>query len=171
MNAQPRWIAVGRITRAHGVKGEVAVLPLSEVSSRFEPGSRLFLDQDDHSAITVSGSRRDRQRLLVSFEGLPDRDAAEALAGRYLFVPASSAPELPEGEFWSHQLVGCDVVMEDGRPVGTLREVIATQANDVWATEGPQGEILIPALKDVVASVDVGARRIVVREVPGLTAP
>ena len=171
MNPPPAWVAVGRITHAHGVKGEVAVLVLTQVPERFEPGSRLFLDEGGARSLTVSGARPHRQRLLVRFEEVADRDAAESLQGSYLFVPASSAPELPDGEFWAHDLIGCEVVTEAGRSLGLVREVIHTPANDVWAAEGDDGEVLIPALKEVVASVDLTARRVVVREIAGLTVP
>jgi 16S rRNA processing protein RimM len=185
-------LAVGRITRAHGVGGEVAVLPLSQVQERFEPGSRLSLEASDRTLV-VTSVRPHRNRLLVSFEGVEDRNEAETLAGRYLFVPAESAPPLPDGEYWPHQLVGSEVVTESGRVLGRVREVLLGQANDVWVTvpedpvppggtvppgdagapaprPGPR-EWLVPALRDVVVSVDPAARRIVVRDVPGLTAP
>ena len=167
----PRWIAVGRITKAHGVKGEVAVLPLSQVTARFVAGSRLYLGERDDRPLTVSSSRPHRQRVLVMFEEARDRAEAERLRGEFLFVPASDAPPLPEGEYWAHELVGCEVVTEEGRSLGRIREIIRTPANDVWAAEGEAGEFLIPAVKNVVTSVDVGARRVLVREVPGLTAP
>jgi 16S rRNA processing protein RimM len=163
-------VAVGRITRAHGLKGEVAVLPLSSVESRFEEGSSLFAGEGGRP-LTVASSRPHRGRMLVFFEGVDDRGKAEGLQGQYLFVPASWAPPLPEGEYWAFELVGCHVVTEGGRSLGTVREVIHTQANDVWVAQGEGAETLIPALKDVVASVDLEARRIVVREIPGLTAP
>jgi 16S rRNA processing protein RimM len=166
---RPRWIAVGRITRTHGVKGEVAVLPLSEVASRFEAGSTVFLDEREDRPLTVATSRPHQRRLLVAFQGVGDRTSADALRGRYVFVPASSAPELPEGEYWAHELIGCEVLTEDGRRLGRIREIMHTQANDVWATEGDEGEVLIPALKEVVRDVDVAGRRVVVRDVPGLT--
>jgi 16S rRNA processing protein RimM len=171
VNDRPRWVAVGRITRTHGVKGEVAVLPLSDVGSRFEAGSTLFLEEREDRPLTVMASRPHQQRLLVAFRGVQDRTSAEALRGRYLFVPASSAPHLPEGEYWAHDLVGCDVLTEEGRSLGRIREVLHTQANDVWVAEGAAGEVLIPALKEVVREVDVAGRRVVVREIPGLTSP
>jgi 16S rRNA processing protein RimM len=171
VNPPPQWVAVGRITRAHGVKGEVSVLVLSQVPERFEPGSRLFLDESDARPLTVFAVRPHRQRLLVQFEGVGDRNRAEALQGSYLFVPAASAPTLPEGEFWTHDLIGCEVVTEGGRSLGRIREVIHTPANDVWAAQGDGGEVLVPALKDVVEAVDLQGRRVVVRDVPGLTAP
>jgi 16S rRNA processing protein RimM len=131
----------------------------------------LFLDEREDRPLTVSVSRPHRQRLLVAFRGIEDKTSAEALRGAYLFVPASSAPPLPEGEYWTHDIVGCDVFASDGRPIGRIREILHTEANDVWTVEGRDGEMLIPALKDVIQDVDVPGRRIVVREVPGLTAP
>ena len=164
------YIAVGRITRAHGIRGEVAVLPLSQVESRFEPGSGLILEGSERT-LTVVSAKPHRQRLLVRFEGVDDRDEAEAIHGRYLLVPSSDVPALPEDEFWPHQLVGCEIVTEGGRSLGRIKEIIRTPANDVWVADGPQGEALVPALKDVVAEVDLEARRVTVREVSGLTAP
>jgi 16S rRNA processing protein RimM len=163
------WIAVGRITRAHGVRGEVAVLPLSQVESRFEPGSKLLVDEGGRP-LTVAGARPHRNRLLVSFEEVRDRDQAEAIRGRYLFVHVSTAPSLPEGEYWTHELIGSTVETAEGRHVGVIREIIHTPANDVWVASRDGGEVLIPALKDVVESVDLVGRRIVIREVEGLTA-
>jgi 16S rRNA processing protein RimM len=171
VSRSPQWVAVGRITRAHGVKGEVSVLVLSQVAERFEPGSRLFLGEGEQQPLTVAEARPHRQRLLVRFEGVMDRDRAEELQGSYLFVTAASAPELPEGEFWTHQLVGCEVVTDSGRSLGRIREVIRTAANDVWAAGGDEGEVLIPALKEVVETVDLRGGRVVVHEIPGLTAP
>lgn len=167
----PSWVVVGKITRAHGVKGEVGILPLSVTPDRFAPGSRLALDDGGRRWVTVRASRPHHQRLLVAFEETPDRTAAEALQGEYLFVPVEALPPLPEGEYWPHQLLGCEVRTREGRSLGTLRDVIHSPANDVWVAQGPEGETLVPALKDVVISVDLEARLILVREIPGLTAP
>src|SRR5437588_3277658 len=144
-------IAVGGITRAHGVKGEVAVLVLTEVERRFEPGSRLRLE--DGPALTVSGTRHHRGKLLVRFEEVQDRTAAEPLAGRYLFVRTAEVPAAPAGSFWPHELVGCEVLTDTGRSLGTISEVILGEANDVWVASAGDRETLVPALKDVVVSV------------------
>lgn len=155
-------LAVGRVGRAHGIRGEVAVRPLSEVDARFTPGSVLTLE--DGRTLTVRSVRPHRHRLLVRFEEVGDRNGAEALSGEVLLVPASSAPELPEGAYWPHDLVGCEVVTEEGRSLGRVTEVLHNPANDVWVT--PQA--LVPAVRDVVVKVDLDARRIVARDLPGL---
>jgi 16S rRNA processing protein RimM len=163
-------VAVGRITRAHGVHGEVAVLVISEVPERFDDGARVWTQ--DGRGLTVSASRPHGDRLLVRFAEVEDREQAEALRGALLFVPESASPELPEGSWWDHQIVGCAVETETGRGLGIVRDVIHTAANDVWSVfDAAERETLIPVIGDVIVEVDVAAGRIVVREVPGLTAP
>jgi 16S rRNA processing protein RimM len=163
-------VVVGRITRAHGVRGEVAVLVLTEVEDRFDPGAVVYLE--DGRALTVAEARPHRGRLLVTFEGVGDRTAADRLVQRNLVVPESQSPPLPRGSYWDHQLIGCEVLTEAGRSLGRIVDVIHTPANDVWSAVDPdERETLVPAIADVVGSVDVAGKRVVVREVPGLTAP
>ena len=155
------------MTRAHGVRGEVSVFVLSEVEDRFDPGSRFLLE--DGRELTVASSRPNRGRILLRFEEIADRTAAEPLRGAYLFIPASEVPPAPEDSFWPHDLEGCEVVIEGGGSLGTISEVIHGPANDVWVASSGGRETLVPALKDVVVSVDTAARRVVIREVPGIT--
>ena len=163
-------VAVGRIAKAHGVQGEVTVVVLSDVESRFDPGSVVWLE--DGRSLTVASSRPYRDKLLVTFREVRDRTQAEALQTALLVVPESSSPPLPEGAWWDHRIEGCSVATDTGRELGTVAEVIHTAANDVWSAVDDAGvETLIPVLKDVVISVDLEVRRVVVREIPGLTAP
>ena len=104
--------------------------------------------------------------------GVADRTAAEALAGTLLEVPESWLPALGEGEYWPFELEGCRVVTDAGRELGTVSEVIPNPANDLWVAVDDDGvETLVPALRDVIVEVDMAAKRILVRDVPGLTAP
>ena len=150
--------------------GELTVLVLSDVADRFAEGAELRLE--DGRVLKVVEARPHKDRLLVRFEGIADRTQAEALQTSLLVVPVSASPELPEGSWWDHQIEGCALRTDTGRSLGTVREVIHTSANDVWAAADDAGvETLIPVLKDVVVNVDVDGRRIVVREIPGLTTP
>jgi 16S rRNA processing protein RimM len=161
-------VAVGRIARAHGIRGEVSVVVLSEVPERFEPGATVSLE--DGRRLTIDTARPHHDRLLVRFREVEDRTAAEALQGSLLLVPRSSSPALPEGSWWDHDVEGCEVTTDVGRALGIVAEVIHTRANDIWSVHDPSGsETLIPVLKDVVVSVDTAGKRIVVREIPGLT--
>jgi len=163
-------VVVGRITRAHGIKGDVAVFVISEVEGRFDEGATVWLE--DGRSLTIASSRRHGDRTIVRFREVRDRTGAEALAKALLVVPESASPELPEGSWWDHQLVGCRVGTENGRDLGELRDVIHTAANDVWSVIDDVGtETLIPVLHDVLVDVDVTEKRIVVKEIPGLTIP
>ena len=169
--AQDPWIVVGKITRVHGVRGEVSVFVLSEVPERFADGASVWLE-DDGRELKIAATRTDRGRLLVKFAEIADRGAAEQLRGRFLAVPESMLPELLDGSWWPHQLEGCEVVTEAGRLLGVLVEVVANPANDLWVVRDAAGrETLVPALRDVIVDVDVDGRRVLVRDVPGITGP
>ncbi len=154
---------MGRVSRAHGVKGEVSIHPLSEVETRFDQGSVMQLE--DGRTLTVEFARAHQQRLLVKFEEVADRTAAEALRGEVLLIPTAEAPAAPEGSFWVHEVVGLEVVTEDGRDLGRIQEVQGNPANDLWVTDTGA---LVPAVREVVTGIDLRARRITVRELPGL---
>lgn len=158
-------LAVGRIARAHGVTGEVAVQSLTEVPERFAPGAILLLGPDGNRRLTVSAARPHHDRVLLRFEEIGDRTEAETLRGRLLLVPAVDLPPPPEGSFWVHQVVGLDVVTENGRALGRIREVQANPANDIWVTER---DALIPAVRQVVISVDRERGVVTIRDLPGL---
>jgi len=163
-------VAVGRITRPHGIHGEVAVLVISEVEDRFAAGATVWLE--DGRTLTIDASRRHGDRMLVRFREVTDRTQAEALAKALLVVPETMSPELPEGSWWDHELIGARVLTDTGRDLGELTDVIHTSANDVWSVVDEAGtETLIPVLRDVLADVDVTAKHIVVHEIPGLTLP
>jgi 16S rRNA processing protein RimM len=163
-------VVVGYVTRAHGIRGEVAVEVRSDNADRFTPGSVVRLESGRDLAI--ERAHRHGSRLLVRFEGVHDRTTAESLRGEVLVVPESWLPELPRGEYWPFQLEGCEVVTESGRALGVVVEVVSNPANDLWVARTPGGEeTFVPAIRDVIVDVDLGARRILVRDVPGLTAP
>jgi 16S rRNA processing protein RimM len=110
--------------------------------------------------------------LLVRFSQVSGRVAADELRGRLLVVPESMLPELPKGSYWPHELEGCEVVTDAGRSLGTLVEVVANPANDLWVARDEAGaETLVPAVRDVIVEVDTAGKHVVVREIPGLTAP
>ena len=163
-------VTVGRITKAHGVRGEVAVENRSDNPDRWAPGAVVF-DEAGRS-LTVRAVRPHGPRLLVTFEEIEDRTAAQGLVGVTLQVPESWLPTLPEGSWWSYEATGCVVRTESGRTLGTVAEVLAYPAQDLWLVVADDGsETLIPAVDAFIVSVDLAGRSAVVRDVPGLTAP
>ena len=162
-------VAVGRVTKAHGVRGELAVHNRSDNPERWLPGAVVF--DAAGRTLTVRAVRPHKERLLVTFEEITDRTAAEQLVGRELVVPESWLPPLEPGEWWAFQIEGIAVVTEGGRELGTIAEVLDYPAHDVWRIVDAAGrETLVPAVDAFVVSVDLDARRAVVRDVAGLTA-
>jgi 16S rRNA processing protein RimM len=163
-------VVVGTVAKAHGLGGEVTVQVRSDNPDRFAVGATVLLP--DGRALTVASAHQHGKVLLVGFDEFRDRTAAEALRGKDLSVPESWLPKLAEGEYWPFQLEGCEVVTESGRALGTLVEVTPNPANDLWVARDETGtETLVPAIRDVIVEVDLDGRRVLVRDVPGLTAP
>jgi 16S rRNA processing protein RimM len=162
-------VVVGLITKAHGLRGEVVVQSRSDNPDRWVPGAIVYLGE---RSLTVESLRAiGGGRMLVRFAGIDDRTQAETLRGE-VAVPESWLPPLSDGEWWPSQIEGCDVVTESGRRLGRVDEVVANPANDLWVARDEEGaETIVPALQDLLLVVDPTAKRIVVRDVPGLTAP
>lgn len=106
--------------------------------------------------------------MLLLFAGIEDRNAAEALRGQLLYVAVDEVEPLEDGAYYYHEVEGLEVVDEHGARIGILREVLPTGANDVYVVKRPAGELLIPAIHDVVLSIEPERGRVVVRIPPGL---
>jgi 16S rRNA processing protein RimM len=154
-------VTVGRITAAHGVRGEVKVEPLTDFPERFQAGSTLWLDG---APVEVERGRPQGRNVILKLRGIDDRTRAKALPGKALLVPEPSRID-EEGVFYLHDVLGLRVEDAAGEALGELVEVISTGSNDVYVVRGERGELLLPALDDVVRQVDVGGGRLVV-EVP-----
>lgn len=162
-------VVVGRIGRAHGIKGQVAIdLRTDEPARRFVPGASLQLD--DGRELEVDTVSWHRGRLLLTFAGVPDRTAVEALRGRLLStrVPADEQPSEPE-EFFDRQLVGMAVLDHAGQGRGIVKEVLHLPAQDVLLVElHSGGEAMVPFVSALVPEVDVDARTVTLADVGGL---
>ncbi len=163
---------MGRILRPHGLRGEVKVQLHTDFPERFAPGQSLLLGPD-LEPVTVATSRPHQGQMLVRFHGIEDRTGAEALQGEWLYIPEEAAQELAEDTYYIHQLLGLEVRTEEGQVLGELVDVIVTGANDVYVVRPAPGinrgrELLIPAIAQVVRSVDIQARVLTVRLMPGL---
>ena len=163
-------LVVGRIGRAHGIRGDVAVdVRTDDPEARFTDGAVLRTDPDAAGPLTIASTRRHSGRLLVRFKGLADRDAAEALRGTALIVDSDDIAPLDDpDEFHDHELIGLAVSTTEGTAVGTVDDVLH-HAQDVLVVTSESGdEILVPFVGPLVPEVDVAAGRIVIDPPPGL---
>lgn len=165
-----RWVAVGRISRAHGVRGETSVQRYGDSSEVLEAGRSLTARGGGRDVpLTVAESRpAGGSHWLVRFEGIEDRDAADALRGLELTVDESELPPLPEGRYYRFQILGLRAVTPEGEVLGTVEEIWETGANDVYVVRGGKGEILLPVIEQVIGDVDLERQTITVTPLPGL---
>lgn len=163
-------LAVGRIGRAHGVRGEVSVeIRTDDPGARFAPGCSLATDPESAGPLTVEMARTHSGRLLVRFAGIDDRDTAETLRGVLLLVDSADIP--PTGdpdEFHDHELIGLAAVTADGEELGEVVDV-QHHGQDLLVLRRPTGgDALVPFVGAIVTDVDVPAGRVVLDPPPGL---
>jgi len=157
------------VVKAHGVRGDAVIeLHTDEPKRRFAVGSSVAVEGTKRR-LTVRTSRHQAGRLVVGFDGLTTREAAEALVGAVLVaeVPDDERPT-GDDEYYDRQLVGLTVQLGDGRIVGQVADVMHGPAQDILVISTDAGERLVPFVDALVPSVDVAAGRITVADLPGL---
>ncbi|MFE4676514.1 ribosome maturation factor RimM [Streptomyces sp. NPDC056721] len=164
-------LVVARIGRAHGIKGEVTVeVRTDEPELRLGPGAVLATDPASTGPLTIETGRVHSGRLLLRFEGVRDRTAAEALRNT-LLIAEVDPEELPEDEdeYYDHQLMDLDVVTMDGVEVGRITEISHLPSQDLFIVERPDGsEVLIPFVEEIVTEIDLEEQRAIIDPPPGL---
>ena len=163
-------ILVGSVARAHGLAGEVVVESYSDAPERFAPGSALTAVAPSGKTfpVQVTASRPFGSRLLVRFEGVTTRAEAEALHGIDLTIDRSQVAPRPGGRLYRFEVIGLEVKTRTGDVLGRTVDVFATGSNDVYVVRGPRGEILLPALPEVILEIDVERGEMTVAPPPGL---
>jgi 16S rRNA processing protein RimM len=166
-----RWIEIGQIVKPHGLAGRVKVLSYLE-SDRLLPSLKdawIGPNRDSAKRYSIENVRREgRTHFSLKIEGIEDRDAADALRGLTVSVPYERLETLPEDEYYWEDLIGLAVVTEDGKPLGRIEGIFPTGSNDVYVCKSGRKEILLPAIDEVIRSVNIEAGTVVVRLLKGL---
>ncbi|TCI27456.1 ribosome maturation factor RimM [Exiguobacterium sp. SH3S2] len=165
------WLNVGKIANTHGLKGELKLLAATDFpEERFKIGETLYLDVDGKKMpLEVTTYRPHKQFHLVTFKGLDNINLVEKYKGMSLYVHAGNVHELPEHEFYYHEIIGCEAVV-DGEVIGVVEDIFETNgANDVWVIKRPgKTDALIPYIESVVKDIDVEAKRVIITPIPGM---
>ncbi len=163
------FMVIGRLGKPHGLDGYIEVVSMTDNPERFAIGNsfRLNPPQEDRETVTVAGVKEKRGRPVLLFAGLNDRDAIEDLRDVELLIETAEASK-PEDTYWVHEIVGCEVVTTDGQRLGKVTAVERTGGNDVYTVAGQEKDFLIPAIRDVVKSLDIEGRLITIDPLPGL---
>lgn len=163
----------GKIVNTHGIKGEVKILSQTDFPElRFGKGSALVLvDPEKGTTLTVEveAGRPQKNVWLVQLAGYRDINQVEKFKGWQVKVREEDLVELEEDEYYYHEIVGCRVVTDEGEELGTISEILAPGANDVWVVNPPKGKpILLPYIDDVILKVDIPAKTVTVHLMEGL---
>ena len=166
-----RLVVIGQIGRAHGLRGELRVTPLTDDPTRFSRVTECVLwdaARDQREPRRMTTARTSGDGVVVALAGCTTPEAAQALAGRLIALPAAEALPTAEGTFYPWQLEGAAVLTEDGHEVGRMAGVEHGPGQDLWVVRDGAREHLIPAVAEIVLDVDVAAGRVVIRPPEGL---
>ncbi len=170
---QEELIVIGKITKPHGVKGELRVLPSSNNPHRFAQLNDIWLIGEDRQPVLqhIKGVRYHRNFVLLKLTGYDTLSQAEQLAGAELGIPKSRLRQLPDNTFYQFDIIGLKVYTADRRYLGKIKSILSTGSNDVYVVKGEAAEYLIPAIKQAIKELDIAQGYIVLNALEGLIDP
>lgn len=166
--APPAFLLVGKLNRPHGVHGEMILSVMTDFPERIKSGVEVYIGVE-HQPVTIKTTRHHNRGLLVSLEGFSTREEVDHLRNKEMFVSAADRPPLPEGEYYLHQILGLNVITDEGQPLGTVTDWIETGANGVLVVRREDGtDVLLPDIDEVVLKIDLDAGQMTVHILEGL---
>ena len=159
------FITIGRILTTWGIKGNLKVKPETDFPQRFARGAKVYINRQQ---MTISTSEWHGDRLAIKLETVNSLEGAKKLRGEVVEIHRSQVHPLPEGQYYHFQLIGLEVRTTRGERLGNITEIISAVSNDTYVVNGEKGEILIPAIEDIVKSVDLEKGQLVIEPIEGL---
>ena len=171
--SEGRLLNVGKVVNTHGIKGELKIWPQTDFPEvRFKQGGKLLMippEAGDPVIIEIVSAREQKKMYVLKIKGFDNINQVEIYKGWELKVTEDERVPLEEGEYYVQDIVGCEVVTEEGETLGKVTDILSPGANDIWVVKMPKGkELLLPVIDDVVLDVDVAARKIKVHLMEGL---
>ena len=155
----PQEIIVGKLGKARGLDGTIKIIPLTDFDGRFDDLKEIYVGGKLMKIFRVTHIS---DEIFVKFEGVDNRETARTLTNKMLTVPRSQAAPLDDDEFYTFDIIGCEV-FDGNKKIGTVTDVLKTGSNDVFQIQGDK-EFLIPALKSVVTKIDIAEKLIVISD-------
>ncbi len=163
-------LPIGKVIKPHGVKGKMKVEYFGEDLHRFFFYHKIYIEDEKGrpESYEVLEASPHPPRLIVRLKGIEKIEDAMPLIGKKILVEKEALPELEEGEYYWVDLLGVEVETQEGKRIGKVREIFSTGAHDVYVIETKSGEILLPAIEEVIRSIDLEKRVIKVVRLEGL---
>ncbi len=167
------YLIIGKVLRPFGVRGEIKVLPITDRPDRFKDLGFVFLKKQDNNflKIGIEAVRLLRGYAHLKLEGYDERNKADTLRGKYLYIDRENAVRLEKESYYYCDIVGCSVITKEGNLFGTVFDIQNAGSSDVYFVRprnSKSGELLIPAISDVVKEIDIVNKVIVIEMVDGL---
>ena len=165
---EPEYLVVGFLRRPHGVRGEILMDIHTDFPERLKTGVTVLVG-DDYQPMVIASHRSHAAGMLLRFRGVKSPEDAGQYRNTWVYVSAVGRPELPGGEYYHHQLIGLNIVTDDGRELGVLADILETGANDVYVVRDGEGnEVLLPAIPPVILEVRLADHQMRVHLLDGL---
>lgn len=170
MEKLPDWVSIGYINGAHGIRGEVRVVPLTDNPQRLELLDELFLvsPAGNRQIYQIEATRFHQRYVLLKLKDVDTRNAAEALKGFSIEIDQDACLELPADHYYHFELIGLRVESTQNEYIGTITKILEMPANDVYIVCNDEREYLIPAIKDVIKHVDKEKKIMLIEVIEGL---
>lgn len=160
---------IGTILKPQGIHGELKVQPVSPDPERFYQLEKIYILKEEAQCLTIDTVRVIKNFVFLKFTGIDTRNDAELLRGQELFIAEEQLIDLDSDEYFIHDVVGCDVIDENGRRIGEIVEVMQESSSDIYVVHDQAGrEFLIPAIKDIILRVDIKSKKIDIHVIEGL---
>ncbi len=150
---EPKFLVIGKVLRPHGIRGELRLEIHTDSPTHLDDVETVYIGEE-RQPYSLLSYRLHQGVLLITIEGSDDRDTADTFRSALVAVKLEDAAPLKEGEFYHHQIIGLQVVTDEGEALGQVAEILTTGANDVYIVQGLGGEVLLPAIKSVVLKIE-----------------
>lgn len=161
-----KLIEIGQIVNTHGLRGDLKIMPWCDDPGVFHDLEYVLIDNEEY---VIEKSALHKNAVLLKLEGINHINDAEKYRNKVLFVPREELGELPEGTYYICDLLGCSVETDKGILLGKICDIIKTGSNDVYVVENDaKKQVLIPVIDEVIKSVDIETKRIVITPLKGL---
>lgn len=164
------WVTIGRIVALFGVRGDIKILPQTDIPNRFSQLQEVYLGPEHQHHRIAKAHPYKENMIVLHLMGIDSANAADALIGQEITIPLAQIPPLPLDQYYIHDLIGLQVESLAGQKLGVLIDVLSTGANDVYVVReaGSGRDALVPAVKEIIKRVDIPAGVIIIDPLPGL---
>jgi 16S rRNA processing protein RimM len=164
------YLIIGKVSRSFGIGGEIKLVPITDRGERFKELEYLYVREGDgYRGLRIERTRIAGDKVILKLEGVSTREEADQLRHQLLYVDREHAAELEEDSYYYYDILGCTVETTTGENLGVVRDIQNFGSCDIYFVQRTDGEeMLIPAIRDVIADMDLSRKRIVIEPVDGL---